>query len=86
MSPSTSAPAEVTQTHNYIGANDCRCRTRWDETLKQSSSFADLQRAVKFNGPGSPCVSGCRSICWKVSRGRELAQSWPKLPVEFLHY
>ncbi|KAK2605142.1 hypothetical protein N8I77_008005 [Diaporthe amygdali] len=41
-------------------------KTRWDETLKQSSSFADLQRAVKFNGPGSPCVSGCRSVCWKA--------------------
>ncbi|KAI3400933.1 hypothetical protein diail_1140 [Diaporthe ilicicola] len=41
-------------------------KARWDETLKQSSSFADLQRAVKFNGPGSPCVSGCRSVCWKA--------------------
>lgn len=41
-------------------------KTRWDETLKQSSSFPDLQRAVKFNGPASPCVSGCRSVCWKA--------------------
>lgn len=41
-------------------------KTRWDETLQQSSSFADLQRAVKFNGPGSPCMSGCRSVCWKA--------------------
>lgn len=41
-------------------------KTRWDETLKQSSSFADLQRAVKFNGPTSPCESGCRSVCWKA--------------------
>ncbi|ROW12281.1 hypothetical protein VMCG_00447 [Cytospora schulzeri] len=41
-------------------------KTRWEETLKQSSSFADLQRAVKFNGPESPCVAGCRSVCWKA--------------------
>lgn len=49
----------VTDVHGY--------RTRWGETLKQSSSFADLQRAVKFNGTDSPCVAGCRSVCWKVS-------------------
>jgi TBC1 domain family member 5 len=41
-------------------------KLRWDETLKASASFADLQRAVKFNGPNSPCVAGCRSVCWKV--------------------
>ncbi|PSR94246.1 rab-GTPase-TBC domain-containing protein [Coniella lustricola] len=41
-------------------------RTRWEETLKQSTNFADLQRAVKFNGPASPCVAGCRSVCWKA--------------------
>ncbi|KUI59551.1 TBC1 domain family member 5 [Cytospora mali] len=41
-------------------------KTRWEETLKQSSSFVDLQRAVKFNGPESPCVAGCRSVCWKA--------------------
>ncbi|KAF3063864.1 TBC1 domain family member 5 [Daldinia childiae] len=40
--------------------------TRWQETLKHSTSLADLQRAVKDNGPRSPCISGCRSICWKV--------------------
>ncbi|KAK8056016.1 hypothetical protein PG993_001243 [Apiospora rasikravindrae] len=38
---------------------------RWQETVKHSS-LADLQRAVKFNGPSSPCISGCRSICWKT--------------------
>ncbi|KAK7970441.1 hypothetical protein PG996_001130 [Apiospora saccharicola] len=38
---------------------------RWQETVKHSS-LADLQRAVKFNGPNSPCISGCRSICWKT--------------------
>ncbi|CAN8097054.1 unnamed protein product [Discula destructiva] len=41
-------------------------KTRWEETLKQSTSFPDLQRAVKFNGPSSPCVAGCRSVCWKA--------------------
>ncbi|KAI2472012.1 RabGAP/TBC [Annulohypoxylon bovei var. microspora] len=40
--------------------------TRWQETLKYSTSLTDLQRAVKDNGPNSPCISGCRSICWKA--------------------
>ncbi|KAI1417575.1 RabGAP/TBC [Hypoxylon sp. FL1857] len=40
--------------------------TRWLETLKHSASLADLQQAVKDNGPSSPCISGCRSICWKI--------------------
>ncbi|KAI0552049.1 rab-GTPase-TBC domain-containing protein [Xylaria curta] len=40
--------------------------SRWQETLKHSSSLADLQRATKDNGLGSPCVSGCRSVCWKA--------------------
>lgn len=40
-------------------------RERWQDTVKHSS-LADLQRAVKFNGPSSPCISGCRSICWKT--------------------
>ncbi|KAI2630730.1 RabGAP/TBC [Hypoxylon sp. NC1633] len=39
---------------------------RWQETLKHGASLADLQRAVKDNGPNSPCISGCRSICWKA--------------------
>ncbi|KAH9898895.1 RabGAP/TBC [Xylariomycetidae sp. FL2044] len=39
---------------------------RWQETLKHSASLADLQQAVKRNGAASPCVSGCRSICWKA--------------------
>lgn len=41
-------------------------KTRWGQTLEHSSSFADLQRAVKFNGSDSPCVAGCRSVCWKA--------------------
>ncbi|KAI1281355.1 rab-GTPase-TBC domain-containing protein [Xylaria sp. FL0933] len=40
--------------------------SRWQETLKHSSSLADLQRAVKNNGPDSPCIAGCRSVCWKA--------------------
>ncbi|KAI0182964.1 WD repeat domain-containing protein [Xylaria flabelliformis] len=40
--------------------------SRWQETLKHSSSLADLQRATKDNGLGSPCVLGCRSVCWKA--------------------
>ncbi|KAI1326357.1 rab-GTPase-TBC domain-containing protein [Xylariaceae sp. FL0255] len=39
---------------------------RWQETLKHSSSLADLQQAVRENGPESPCVAGCRSVCWKA--------------------
>lgn len=34
--------------------------------MEHSSSFSDLQRAVKFNGASSPCVAGCRSVCWKA--------------------
>ena len=41
-------------------------RARWQETLNHSSSLLDLRRAVKDNGEASPCISGCRSICWKV--------------------
>ncbi|KAI0400999.1 rab-GTPase-TBC domain-containing protein [Xylaria palmicola] len=40
--------------------------SRWQETLKHSSSLADLQRAARGNGPGSPCMTGCRSVCWKA--------------------
>ncbi|KAI0527781.1 rab-GTPase-TBC domain-containing protein [Xylaria bambusicola] len=39
---------------------------RWQETLKHSSSLADLQRAVKHNASDSPCIVGCRSVCWKA--------------------
>ncbi|KAI0010143.1 RabGAP/TBC [Xylariaceae sp. FL0662B] len=39
---------------------------RWQETLNHSSSLADLQQAIRDNGPSSPCISGCRSICWKA--------------------
>ncbi|KAK0646571.1 rab-GTPase-TBC domain-containing protein [Cercophora newfieldiana] len=41
-------------------------KARWEETLRHGTSIADLQRAVKFNGPTSPCVAGSRSVCWKA--------------------
>lgn len=30
-------------------------------------SLAQLQNAVKYNDISSPCVTGLRSVCWKVS-------------------
>ncbi|KAI2637356.1 rab-GTPase-TBC domain-containing protein [Xylaria nigripes] len=39
---------------------------RWQETLKHSSSLEELRRVVKENGSDSPCISGCRSVCWKA--------------------
>ncbi|EJT78845.1 hypothetical protein GGTG_03939 [Gaeumannomyces tritici R3-111a-1] len=41
-------------------------RGRWQETVKHSAGFTELQRAVKFNGSESPCIAGCRSVCWKA--------------------
>ncbi|KAI1879592.1 hypothetical protein JX265_002546 [Neoarthrinium moseri] len=52
---------------------------RWQETVKHSASLSDLQRAVKFNGPDSPCVTGCRSVCWKaflLGHGSSTAANW----------
>lgn len=34
--------------------------------MSKSENIAELRRAVKFNGPTSPCHSGCRSVCWKA--------------------
>ena len=42
-------------------------RERWRATQTHSSTLNDLRRAVKDNGSSSPCVSGLRSVCWKVS-------------------
>ncbi|KAH7329156.1 rab-GTPase-TBC domain-containing protein [Stachybotrys elegans] len=39
---------------------------RWRETQAHSETLAQLQRAVKYNGSSSPCISGCRSVCWKA--------------------
>ncbi|KAK3357498.1 rab-GTPase-TBC domain-containing protein [Lasiosphaeria hispida] len=41
-------------------------KLRWEETLQHGPSIANLQRAVKFNGPASPCLAGCRSVCWRA--------------------
>ncbi|ERS97207.1 hypothetical protein HMPREF1624_06538 [Sporothrix schenckii ATCC 58251] len=41
-------------------------RKRWEETQKDGGDLPALQRAVKFNGPSSPCEAGCRSVCWKT--------------------
>ena len=34
--------------------------------MSKSENIAELRRAVKFKGPTSPCLSGCRSVCWKA--------------------
>ncbi|KAF7535775.1 hypothetical protein G7Z17_g13146 [Cylindrodendrum hubeiense] len=40
--------------------------SRWRETQGHGAHLDDLKRAVKYNGPSSPCLSGCRSLCWKM--------------------
>ncbi|QPC73957.1 hypothetical protein HYE68_004709 [Fusarium pseudograminearum] len=40
--------------------------SRWRETQSQGAHLGDLRRAVRHNGPSSPCISGCRSLCWKT--------------------
>ncbi|KAG5658919.1 hypothetical protein KAF25_007472 [Fusarium avenaceum] len=40
--------------------------SRWRETQAQGAHLGDLRRAVRYNGPSSPCISGCRSLCWKT--------------------
>ncbi|KAJ4141121.1 hypothetical protein NW768_000328 [Fusarium equiseti] len=40
--------------------------SRWRETQSQGAHLGDLRRAVQYNGPSSPCISGCRSLCWKT--------------------
>ncbi|KAL2188770.1 RabGAP/TBC [Thermothelomyces heterothallicus CBS 203.75] len=54
---------------------------RWEQTFKEGSSIAELRRAVKFNGPNSPCALGLRSICWKAFLLWRNAPSeqWPEL-------
>ncbi|KAH6850218.1 rab-GTPase-TBC domain-containing protein [Chaetomium sp. MPI-CAGE-AT-0009] len=59
-------------------------RSRWEETFKEGYDIANLQRAVKFNGPNSPCTAGLRSICWKAFLLWRNAPSeqWPELARE----
>ncbi|KAI1030880.1 hypothetical protein LB503_012310 [Fusarium chuoi] len=40
--------------------------SRWRETQSQGAHLGNLRRAVRYNGPASPCISGCRSLCWKT--------------------
>ncbi|KAF4581880.1 TBC1 domain family member 5 [Ophiocordyceps camponoti-floridani] len=40
--------------------------SRWKATVECGDSLADLQGAVRNNGPASPCLIGCRSVCWKT--------------------
>ncbi|GAB1320558.1 Rab-GTPase-TBC domain-containing protein [Madurella fahalii] len=56
-------------------------KSRWEETFKDGSAIANLQRAVKFNGPNSPCAAGLRSICWKAFLLFRAAppEQWPEL-------
>ncbi|KAI1117940.1 rab-GTPase-TBC domain-containing protein [Nemania sp. NC0429] len=54
---------------------------RWQETLEHSSSLADLRRAVKDAGPRSPCLSGCRSVCWKAFLLSQTAHITPITPI-----
>lgn len=30
------------------------------------SSYSDLQQAIKHHPQDSPCITGCRSVCWKI--------------------
>ncbi|KAL7798430.1 RabGAP/TBC [Trichoderma ceciliae] len=41
-------------------------QARWQANQAHCSSIDDLQNAVRHNGPSSPCLSGCRSVCWKI--------------------
>ncbi|KAK3340337.1 RabGAP/TBC [Neurospora tetraspora] len=44
-------------------------KSKWEETMRYSSkpsSFLDLQQAIKHHPQDSPCLTGCRSVCWKI--------------------
>ncbi|PTB67452.1 RabGAP/TBC [Trichoderma citrinoviride] len=41
-------------------------QARWQATQAHCASVDELRDAVRYNGPSSPCLSGCRSVCWKV--------------------
>ncbi|PHH69769.1 hypothetical protein CDD82_7516 [Ophiocordyceps australis] len=51
---------------------------RWQATTDICTNAANLRRAVRQGGSESPCVCGCRSVCWKallMSRDSS-AESW----------
>ncbi|KAK4177063.1 rab-GTPase-TBC domain-containing protein [Triangularia setosa] len=56
-------------------------KLRWEETFKHGPRISALQRAIKFNGPESPCVAGLRSLCWKgfLLFPDASAEEWPRL-------
>ncbi|KAL7923875.1 rab-GTPase-TBC domain-containing protein [Trichoderma austrokoningii] len=58
-------------------------QARWQATQKHCTSIDDLQNAVRHNGPSSPCLSGNRSVCWKVfllsKDGDDTELSWSRL-------
>ncbi|KAK1245127.1 hypothetical protein MKX08_004756 [Trichoderma sp. CBMAI-0020] len=58
-------------------------QARWQATQTHCSSVEDLQNAVRHNGPSSPCLSGNRSVCWKVfllsKDGDATELSWSRL-------
>ncbi|KAM0253578.1 hypothetical protein ACHAQJ_007250 [Trichoderma viride] len=41
-------------------------QARWQATQTHCTSVDDLQNAVRHNGSSSPCLSGSRSVCWKI--------------------
>ncbi|KAI6785804.1 TBC1 domain family member-like protein [Emericellopsis cladophorae] len=41
-------------------------RLRWRATQTHGASRDDMQRAVRYTGTASPCISGLRSVCWKL--------------------
>ncbi|KAL6809203.1 RabGAP/TBC [Trichoderma sp. SZMC 28013] len=57
-------------------------QARWQATQTHCASVEDLQNAVRHNGPSSPCLSGCRSVCWKIfllsKDGDNIKIGWPQ--------
>ncbi|ETS06526.1 RabGAP/TBC [Trichoderma reesei RUT C-30] len=57
-------------------------QARWQATQAHCASLDDLRNAVRHNGPSSPCLSGCRSVCWKVfllsKDGEDTRSGWPQ--------
>ncbi|PTB43203.1 uncharacterized protein TrAFT101_001753 [Trichoderma asperellum] len=57
-------------------------QARWQATQTHCASVDDLRNAVRHNGPSSPCLSGNRSVCWKVfllsEDGDDTELSWSR--------
>jgi len=51
-------------------------RKRWQITLKHASSFEGLKKSVRSNDHDNPCVSGLRSVCWKVGITVAITVMW----------